>query len=162
MVLSLKWAPKGRPKYFIGSEANLQPNKFPSLKLIFQKQHISNRINFRLAQINLQPSCGFKPCKYKPQVLYLDWISITLQPSKVPTLKPVRYLPWTARSIILLKASITITKGKGDRGSPCLKPLVLPKKPLGQPLMSTKNRIVEMQNRIQLLHFDKNPQHCNI
>lgn len=41
--------------------------------------------------------------------------------------------------IIRLKASPTITNRKGDRGSPCLKPLLARKKPLGVPLTRIEN-----------------------
>ena len=49
------------------------------------------------------------------------------------TLKPESKLCETARVIILLRASITIAKRRGDRGSPCRIPRELPKKPTKVP-----------------------------
>jgi hypothetical protein len=46
---------------------------------------------------------------------------------------------------ILLKASITITNRKGERGSPCLTPLELLKKPDGEPLIKTEKEAEEIQ-----------------
>jgi hypothetical protein len=39
-----------------------------------------------------------------------------------PTKKPERRIPYTAADSILLRASLTITNTKEDKGSPCLKP----------------------------------------
>ena len=59
----------------------------------------------------------------------------------------------TALSNILLKAFITMTNNKRDKGSPCLIPLELSKKSHGVPLMRMENLTIEMQKKTHLLHF---------
>jgi hypothetical protein len=51
--------------------------------------------------------------------------------------------------IILLKASTTITKRKGDKGSPYLRSRELLKKPNRLPFTKTEKRTKEIQNVIQ-------------
>jgi hypothetical protein len=46
---------------------------------------------------------------------------------------------------ILLRASITMINKRGDRGSPCLSPRELLKKPDGVPLTKIEKRAEEIQ-----------------
>jgi hypothetical protein len=48
---------------------------------------------------------------------------------------------------------MTTTNRRGDRGSPCLSPLELLKKPDGEPLTKTEKHTEEMQCEIQETHF---------
>jgi hypothetical protein len=54
-----------------------------------------------------------------------------------------------AREIILPNASITMRNSCGDKGSPCLKPHELLKKPMGEPFTNTEKRTDETQWAIQ-------------
>ena len=83
-------------------------------------------------------------------------------PSKLLTLKPNMRLLRTALSNILPRASITKTNNNGDNESPCLKPLVLPKKPQGEPLIKMEKWTVDRQKRIHCLHLAENPLLSNI
>ena len=60
------------------------------------------------------------------------------------TKNPNKWPPSSDLESILLSASTTKTKRSGDSGSPCLKPLVLAKKPLKVPFTSTKNQTEEI------------------
>lgn len=61
-------------------------------------------------------------------------------------------------SISLFNASITMMKRRGERGSPCLKPLVAVKKEDGPPLtMRAKLVEVIIQHLIQSLHLEPKP-----
>ena len=62
---------------------------------------------------------------------------------------------------IRLKASMTTSKSNGDRASPYLISLVLPKKSEGIPLIKMENLTVEMQHIMHFLHISKNPQRYN-
>jgi hypothetical protein len=62
---------------------------------------------------------------------------------------------------ILLKASMTITNRKEDKGSPCLTPRELLKKSDGVPLTKTEKRIDKMQCTIQEHHFSPKPHILN-
>jgi hypothetical protein len=64
--------------------------------------------------------------------------------------------------IILLKASMTIVKRKGDSGFPYLNPRELLKKPTGEPFTKTEKRIKDMQCAIQENHFPPKPHLFNI
>jgi hypothetical protein len=74
-----------------------------------------------------------------------------------PTEKPERRPMSMVIENILLKASMTTTNRRGDRGSPCLSPLELLKKLDGEPLTKTEKRTEEMQCDIQETHFSPKP-----
>jgi len=57
----------------------------------------------------------------------------------------------------LLKASMTITDRKENKGSPCLNPRELLKKPTGELFTKTEKRTKEMQCAIQEHHFSLKP-----
>jgi hypothetical protein len=59
--------------------------------------------------------------------------------------------------IILLKACITMTNKKEDRGSPCPNPQELPKKLEEEPLIKMEKHTDEIQWAIQEHHFSPNP-----
>jgi len=64
----------------------------------------------------------------------------------------------TMRSLdILLGFYDPTTNRRGDRGSPCLSPKKLLKKPDGEPLTKTEKRIEEMQRAIHETHFSPKP-----
>ena len=90
------------------------------------------------------------------------WDTAMDLPSKLPTLNPDMHPSWTALSNILPRASVTKTNNNGDNGSPCLKPLVLPKNPQGEPLIKMEKRIVDRQKKIYCLHLVENPFLSNI
>jgi len=46
---------------------------------------------------------------------------------------------------------------KGDKGSPCLRPLELEKKPDASPLIRIEKRTMEIQKEIHFLHLLGNP-----
>ena len=79
-----------------------------------------------------------------------------------PIVKPEMCQAKTAPSNKRLKASITIAKRSGERGSLWCSSLELPKKSLGEPFIKIENLTEEIQNRIHFLHFSENPQRCNI
>ena len=83
-------------------------------------------------------------------------------PSNLPTLKPNMRPSKTTLSNILPRASITKTNNNGDNRSPCLKPLELPKKPQGEPLIKMEKRTVNRQKRIHCLHLVEKPLLSNI
>ena len=62
-----------------------------------------------------------------------------------PALKHVIRPPLTALSNILFKLSIIKRNGKGDNEFPCLRPLELLKKPVGDPKTKIENCTVEIQ-----------------
>jgi hypothetical protein len=72
-----------------------------------------------------------------------------LDPTEKLEIKP----PSTTTKSILLKASITITKRKCDKGSPSLKPWELLKKQDGLSFTKTKKRTKKIQYAIQERHF---------
>jgi hypothetical protein len=74
-----------------------------------------------------------------------------------PTEKPERQPLSTVTENILLKASITTTNRRGDRGSPCLSPLEQLKKLDEEPLTKSKKHTKEMQCDIQETHFSPTP-----
>jgi hypothetical protein len=74
-----------------------------------------------------------------------------------PTEKPSKSPPSTVVDIILIRASITITKSRGDNESLYLKPLVLLKKLEGTPFIKTEKRTVEIQNAIHARFFSPKP-----
>jgi hypothetical protein len=76
-----------------------------------------------------------------------------------PTKKHERNPALIVAESILLKASITITKRKGDKGSPCLKPRELLKKPNRLPFTRTKKHTEEIQ--CQERHFPLKPHLIN-
>jgi hypothetical protein len=69
------------------------------------------------------------------------------------TKNPERKPPSIAVEIILLKASIIITKRKGDKGFPCLRPGKLPKKLDGVLFAKTEKCIEEIQCVLKECHF---------
>ena len=73
------------------------------------------------------------------------------------TLNPRSKLAPSALFIILLKTSIITRNNIGDSGSPCFKPLELPKKSVGDPLNKTENWTVDMQVWIHLHHLTPKP-----
>jgi hypothetical protein len=84
----------------------------------------------------------------------------TTQECLDPTENPKRRPPLTMAESILLKASITITKRNGDKGSPYLKPRELLKKLDGLPFTKTEKRTEEIQRypRASFLLEIKPPQ----
>ena len=54
------------------------------------------------------------------------------------------------------------SKSNRERGSPCLNPLLFPKKFEGLPLIKMENLTIEMQHIIHFLHLSENPHCCNI
>jgi hypothetical protein len=79
-----------------------------------------------------------------------------------PTEKPERRPLSTVTENILLKASMTTTNKRGDRGSPYLSPLELLKKPDGEPLTKIEKRTEEIQYDIQETHFSPKPHLFNM
>ncbi|KAM7482120.1 hypothetical protein LguiB_006703 [Lonicera macranthoides] len=75
----------------------------------------------------------------------------------VPIEKPSTNPLFFALSIIRLRTSDTNTNKKGDRGSPCLKPLEALKFPLGFPFINSKKLTEDKQPRIHFLHLLPNP-----
>jgi hypothetical protein len=76
-----------------------------------------------------------------------------LEPTEKPERKPLS----TVAVIILLKASMTLTKRKGDSGSSCLNPRELLKKPAEEPFTKIEKRTEDMQCAIQEHHFSLKP-----
>jgi hypothetical protein len=76
-----------------------------------------------------------------------------LEPTEKPERKPLS----TVAVIILLKASMTLTKRKGDSGSPYLNPQELLKKPAGEPFTKTEKQTEDMQCTIQEHYFSLKP-----
>ena len=74
-----------------------------------------------------------------------------------PTLKPEKKPSFLARDSSWLRASMAKRKRQGERGSPCLNPLELRKKPVGHPLMRIENVAVDQHHFIQLIHLCPNP-----
>jgi hypothetical protein len=77
------------------------------------------------------------------------------------TKKPERKPPSIAVEIILLKASIIITKRKGDKGFTCLRPRKLPKKLDGVLFAKTEKCIEEIQCVLKECHFSPKPHLLN-
>jgi UDP-3-O-[3-hydroxymyristoyl] glucosamine N-acyltransferase len=65
-----------------------------------------------------------------------------MRKSSITNFETFQQTPLTAAKIIRrLKASITKTNNRSDKGSACLSPRELLKKPLGEPLTNTENHI---------------------
>ncbi len=67
-----------------------------------------------------------------------------------PNMDPTLYLPSTDLDNTLLKLFITKIKRRGDKESPCLKPLDLSEKPVGS-FTKIENQTIEIQNEIPFL-----------
>jgi len=78
-----------------------------------------------------------------------------------PIEKPGRKTPLTVAESILLKTSIIITKRKGDKGFPCLRPGKLPKKLDGVLFAKTEKCIEEIQCVLKECHFSPKPHLLN-
>jgi hypothetical protein len=97
------------------------------------------------------------PQKTKASSTNKRWETTIRDRSQEPTEKPeIQPLEVIAPSI-LLNASMTKSKRKGERGSPWRTPRELPKYPHGEPLTKTGNRTVEMHCLIYIHHFSPKP-----
>ena len=75
----------------------------------------------------------------------------------LPTMKPSVNLVSSALIIILLRTSATNVKGKRERGSPCLKPLMALTQPFAFPLTRIAKLVEDKHPLIQDLYFGLNP-----
>ena len=81
------------------------------------------------------------------------WDTWAPSPPLPLTLQAVKKPPFTALFTRQQSASIAITNKYGKRGSPCLKPLELWKKPEEVPLTKIENLVVEIHHCIHPSHF---------
>jgi hypothetical protein len=82
----------------------------------------------------------------------------SLEPTKKHERRPLS----TVAKNILLKGSMTTTNRRGDKGSSCLGPRELLKKPNREPLTKTENHTKEMQCAIYERHFYPKPHLLNM
>jgi hypothetical protein len=101
-------------------------------RLTFEPDTTSNHVNTAQRYVNCVRSAWQK---INVSFTKSKWETSREFTSLEPTSNPARSPQLVAQSIKRLKVSMTMTKSKGDKGSPCLRPLELGKKPCGLPLI---------------------------
>ena len=92
-------------------------------------------------------------CVIRKQHMWHNHFYIIFWPQWKPSKSPLSIVV----DIILFRVSITTAKGRGDNGSPCLKPWVLLKILEEAPFVKMENRTIEIQNSIHARHFSPKP-----
>ena len=90
--------------------------------------------------------CGLVSQKRMESPAKRRWEMLTSRPMEKPVMNPSSTIFLNIR----LRTSITRRKRRGERESPCLKPLELLKNLEGEPLTGTEKRTKEIQALIQL------------
>jgi hypothetical protein len=80
----------------------------------------------------------------------------------LPTSKALKHPHSTADLISAPKPSATIRKRRGASGSPCFKPLLIFISSVGHPLTNTDMLPEQIHALIHSLHFNPNPNRCNM
>ena len=129
-MFSLKVTLNGRPKYSRGREDCLQPN-ISSNSCILCIYQIGTNFDFPKLIYKPDTSSNLEsiPCniaiwlvsvsqKIRVSSSNMRWDTIIKEPAESPIEKPENYPVVVATSNIWLKASMTISKSNGDKGSP--------------------------------------------
>lgn len=166
-------APNDNPKYVIRREATLHPSVLAKCRVILT---FPTSTSYDLSKFNFSPDTASKHSRSTFSALIcscsaLQKISVSFANNKCeieikpllesPTEKPAIKPFLTTTEIILLKASIIITKRNGDRGSLCLSPREPLKKLFGLPLIKIENLAVEMHHLIHEHNFSPKPHLFN-
>jgi len=174
MDLALKEGPNERPRYYNGKEETPQ-SKIPAKPSTLSTQPTGTKKD--LARLIFKPETASKHKNNTRR--YRRWSAFAPQKTKVSSTnniwemstvsellelieKPDRRPMWIKALINLLRASITMTNKRGNRGSRCLIPWELLKKPDRVPFTKTEKCIEVMQCAIQEHHFSPKPHLLNI